>query len=40
MVATAIDYAGQGLSGSPVPVEVDVANGLPRFVIVGVAGCA
>jgi hypothetical protein len=31
MVATAISCAVQGLSGVPVTVEVDVANGLPIF---------
>jgi len=35
MVATAISCAVQGLSGVPVTVEVDVANGLPSFTIVG-----
>jgi magnesium chelatase family protein len=35
MVATAISCAVQGLSGVPVTVEVDVANGLPAFTIVG-----
>jgi magnesium chelatase family protein len=35
MVATAISCAVQGLSGIPVTVEVDVANGLPAFTIVG-----
>jgi magnesium chelatase family protein len=35
MVATAISCAVQGLSGVPVTVEADVANGLPSFTIVG-----
>jgi magnesium chelatase family protein len=35
MVATAISCAVQGLAGVPVTVEVDVANGLPSFTIVG-----
>jgi magnesium chelatase family protein len=35
MVATAISCAVHGLSGVPVTVEVDVANGLPSFTIVG-----
>jgi magnesium chelatase family protein len=35
MVAVAISCAMQGLSGVPVTVEVDVANGLPSFTIVG-----
>ena len=35
MVATDISCAVQGLSGVPVTVEVDVANGLPSFTIVG-----
>src|SRR5487761_1184834 len=35
MVAKAICCAVQGLSGVPVTVEADVANGLPSFTIVG-----
>ena len=35
MFATAIGCAVQGLNGVPVTVEVDVANGLPSFTIVG-----
>jgi hypothetical protein len=31
MVATAISCTVQGLSGVPVTVEADVANGLPRY---------